>query len=344
MLQKIIKLFSPSENNNYCPVFLSNRFITISLLLFLIFKAIFELDFVFVAKKSALFADINAQKIIELTNEKREEFGLPPLKENELLTKAAQEKAEDMIRNKYFSHNNPYGIAPWNWIEKNGYHYYYAGENLAMNFFDGKDVVEAWLNSSSHRENILNKNYKDTGVAVAYGDITNEGQNKAIVVQMFGSKNLSLTETAKNSFLSNLNQLPDTTIPKKQEDLPKTNPDELSLNETNPLEDESEQKEIAGLENQIKESALPLQQPALLFLKIKNLIGKEAIRKANRLIAGFLIGAGLITIVSVVFNKNKLITKGQFSELLIRSFIIIFAGTAFTYFRPDYFLGKLIIS
>jgi len=103
------------------------------------------------------------------------------------LDAAAKQKAEDMFQNNYFSHFSPTGVSPWYWINKSGYNYHYAGENLAMNFIDSEEVVRAWLNSPGHRENLLNKNYQDIGIAVLPADFSKQGINQPIVVQLFGS-------------------------------------------------------------------------------------------------------------------------------------------------------------
>ena len=61
-------------------------------------------------------------------------------------------KAQDMATLGYFAHVSPDGKTPWYWIEKVGYDYQYAGENLAINFSDSKDVTNAWMASPLHKE------------------------------------------------------------------------------------------------------------------------------------------------------------------------------------------------
>ncbi|MBI3638379.1 CAP domain-containing protein, partial [Candidatus Wolfebacteria bacterium] len=61
----------------------------------------------------------------------------------------------------------------------------YAGENLAVNFFDSEDAVNAWMKSITHRENILNTNFKEIGIGVAKGNYN--GKESIFVVQLFGS-------------------------------------------------------------------------------------------------------------------------------------------------------------
>jgi len=130
-------------------------------------------------------SDVTPTSVISLTNKSRQERKLAVLKTNPLLTKAAESKANDMIRQQYFAHISPKGVTPWSWFKQAGYSYAYAGENLALDFVSSEDVINAWLKSPSHRSNLLGAKYKDIGVAVASGKIN--GATSLIVVQMFGA-------------------------------------------------------------------------------------------------------------------------------------------------------------
>ncbi len=143
----------------------------------------------------AEFSTITVNRIIELTNKERQKRGLSILKHNSTLDLAAQKKAEDMFKYDYFAHTSPAGVKPWYWFKQVNYNYTYAGENLAMNFVQAEDVVQAWMNSPSHRDNILSKNYNDIGIAVKVGVL--EGHKTALVVQLFGK---SYTNVAGETF------------------------------------------------------------------------------------------------------------------------------------------------
>ena len=130
-------------------------------------------------------ASYSAAQIIALTNVKRAENGLPAFSENTKLDNAAQGKSQDMFANNYWAHFSPQGKSPWNFITGAGYHYIYAGENLARDFNDAQSVVNAWMASPSHRSNILDKNFKEIGVTVADGKL--DGREGVLVVQMFGA-------------------------------------------------------------------------------------------------------------------------------------------------------------
>lgn len=127
----------------------------------------------------------SADQIISLTNVKRSENGLGQVTANQLLANAAAAKAANMFSENYWAHNSPSGKTPWTFISGAGYKYVYAGENLARDFTDAQSVVNAWMNSPSHKSNLLDKNFKEIGVAVANGNLT--GQEGILVVQMFGS-------------------------------------------------------------------------------------------------------------------------------------------------------------
>jgi uncharacterized protein YkwD len=89
--------------------------------------------------------------VVSLTNEDRLLLGLTPVTYNYSLERAAQMKAEDMVKNGYFDHNSPDGKQPWYWMEKAGYDFVSAGENLGIGFTSAKNLEMAWMKSPSHR-------------------------------------------------------------------------------------------------------------------------------------------------------------------------------------------------
>ncbi|KKP94395.1 MAG: hypothetical protein US25_C0031G0009 [Candidatus Moranbacteria bacterium GW2011_GWE1_36_7] len=90
--------------------------------------------------------------VVDLINKDRAERNILPLVVNEKLSEAAKNKAKDMIENDYFAHTSPAGITPWSWIEKAGYDYALAGENLAINFTDPEKQHQALMNSETHKK------------------------------------------------------------------------------------------------------------------------------------------------------------------------------------------------
>ncbi|MBO8157747.1 MAG: SCP-like extracellular protein [Bacillaceae bacterium] len=103
-------------------------------------------------------------KVIELTNYQRRERGLPDLKADPSLSKVAREKSMDMQANHYFSHTSPTYGSPFDMMRDFGITYRSAGENIAHGQRTAEQVVNAWMNSEGHRENILNPNFTHIGV------------------------------------------------------------------------------------------------------------------------------------------------------------------------------------
>ncbi len=136
--------------------------------------------------------NIDQKKLIELTNLEREKMGLPKVSENPALDQAAALKAQNMFSENYWAHFAPSGKTPWDFILGSGYKFTYAGENLAKNFYNSDEVVKAWMNSSTHRDNLLNAKYIDIGIAVVEGVLN--GQKTTLVVQMFGSTKSGFTQ------------------------------------------------------------------------------------------------------------------------------------------------------
>lgn len=129
----------------------------------------------------------SASEIVSFTNAKRAESDLAELVENPKLAAAAHAKARDMFEVDYWAHNSPKGKTPWTFITIQDYKYVFAGENLARDFSDASSVVNAWMNSPSHKSNLLDKNFKEIGVAVESGKLG--GREGILVVQMFGATN-----------------------------------------------------------------------------------------------------------------------------------------------------------
>lgn len=105
-----------------------------------------------------------ANQVLTLVNAERSKAGLKPLTLNSTLTKSAQAKSQDMHDKKYFDHNSPTYGTPFQMMSKFGYKYSYAGENIAMGQKTPKEVMDAWMNSTGHRANILNSNYTEIGI------------------------------------------------------------------------------------------------------------------------------------------------------------------------------------
>lgn len=127
--------------------------------------------------------DVTLVDLYDQTNLERQQNGLSRLKYSPVLEEAAKQKAADMFANDYWAHISPSGTTPWDFFESVEYRYLYAGENLAKDFDKSTNLVAAWMNSPTHRENILNPNYTEIGFAIVNGDLS--GNETTLVVQMF---------------------------------------------------------------------------------------------------------------------------------------------------------------
>lgn len=184
IISKLKLLFVPCEENKYRPKFLDSQFLFYYAIFIIVLKLII-VPFFILFPKSIFFATITKNALIEFTNQKRENLGIQSLKENSKLDEAAYLKAKDILEKDYFSHQSPEGISPWYWFKKTGYNYQFAGENLAIGFLDSEEVIQAWLDSSSHKKNLLEKNYEEMGIAVMKGEFG--GNETTVVVQLFGT-------------------------------------------------------------------------------------------------------------------------------------------------------------
>jgi len=138
--------------------------------------------------------EINLKNTVELVNQSRNTNGLNELFINPTLIRIASNKADDMVTHHYFAHTSPQGIDPWYWFKKNKYNYEYAGENLAINYRTAEEQHQAWMNSTTHRKNILNPNYTEIGIATASGYIDNKPAS--ITVQVFGKPQATLATSS----------------------------------------------------------------------------------------------------------------------------------------------------
>ena len=179
--------FVPHESNNHRPRILHHQILFLFILFFLTSGLLLVPVKHTYPKVLGVSYSISTADLLTLTNQQRAANGVAPLVMNDLLTNAAQMKAQNMFADNYWAHFAPDGTSPWYWFLKAGYQYNYAGENLARGFTTANDVVTAWMNSPEHRANMLSSNYNDVGFAVQEGSLT--GEDTVLVVQEFGSRN-----------------------------------------------------------------------------------------------------------------------------------------------------------
>jgi uncharacterized protein YkwD len=121
-------------------------------------------------------SDLGVERARELTlcllNEERAREGVKPLRYDARLEAASQAHSEDMARRRFFEHDTPEGVEPYERMLAAGYAATNAltGENIARG--EGPEsspieILDAWMNSPPHREAILQPQYSEVGVGVA---------------------------------------------------------------------------------------------------------------------------------------------------------------------------------
>ena len=373
IISKLKIFFLPTEENKFCPVLLNNKAIGLYVALFLLINIGFGWSSILL-RQTSLFANISSQAILNLTNKTRALHNLPPVGENSLLDKAAQEKAEDMIRNGYFGHFSPSGVSPWHWIKKTGYNYHYAGENLALNFIDSGTVMRAWLNSPSHRANLLDSHYKNIGIAVGSGDVYGDGVKRTFVVQVFGSQMATPSpsnNTGKIVFNKKENKVNPTPIAGVKENsiqsptttnvagaesvstsshLVVSTTYQNSTNSPSSTNSTNSTSSIADNSTTISSSSpilLSSQQskgiPEKQFLSLTKTLNPRPIKAVDEAIAGFMFLVGGINLWFVIRKPKKI--DFRFPELAWRGVAIILLAVSFLVFNLSVILGgPLIIS
>ena len=151
--------------------------------------------------QTAFAGNYNSSDVIDAVNQERVKNNLPALKVNSKLMEASRNKVDDMNANGYFAHISPIDGKKWSsFIRNSGYDYIEAGENLANGFDNTPDLVLAWMNSPTHRDNILNPNVDETGLSVKSGYL--DGYPTIFVAQSFGKRDVpaitSKTEKTKS--------------------------------------------------------------------------------------------------------------------------------------------------
>ena len=185
MVRHIKNFFIPHKDNGYNPYSLRKVAMKGMVLMVLLSFAVTNIQSFLWTTSQWMVSTVLPGVIVDLTNQERHDHSLGTLKRNAKLDAAAKLKAEHMAEKGYFAHFSPNGVSPWYWFRQVNYNFVNAGENLAIHFTDSDEVVEAWMNSPTHRANIINKNYTEIGVGTAKGKF--EGYNTIFVVQLFGT-------------------------------------------------------------------------------------------------------------------------------------------------------------
>lgn len=196
MKSNLSSLFIPQEKNNFRAGILKTSFLFMLMSIYLLNHSLIE--FLSTKKPGVLgySSEITAQKVFDQTNIEREKLGLTSLKYNSLLSESAKKKAQDMFANNYWAHTSPGGTTPWDFFKSVGYEYSLAGENLARDFYDTESLIKAWMNSPTHKANIVNSKYQEIGIGVVNGTLN--GMKTTLVVQHFGTPTTTVVSKIEN--------------------------------------------------------------------------------------------------------------------------------------------------
>ena len=186
MIHHLRHWFTPHHSNNYRAKLLQNTGLALVLGLVIGTSAIIRLIESSPLHILGFTSSITIDEVVSATNKERLSAGLSPLRYSEVLADAARRKAANMLEENYWAHNSPSGKNPWTWFNAAGYRYTYAGENLAKDFGSTDRMMAAWMNSPTHKANIIGDKYQEIGIAIVPGTLT--GSETVLVVQLFGAK------------------------------------------------------------------------------------------------------------------------------------------------------------
>jgi hypothetical protein len=307
-----------------------NRFFKIphNYLLFLFIALI--IYSVFFNKFEGFASDLTIENISNSINKERTLRNLLSLESNQKLHNAAQIKAQDMIDRHYFSHTDPEGNYIWPTITAQGYApYLQLGENLAIEFFDTESLVAAWMNSPTHRANVLNEGFKDQGMGVAFGD-AQKNEYASSVANTFGTlaetkpkveanatppQNTQAKPVAQTQTQTKQTKSPqsgETQLPQKEESKPATNQQTPSQNNANKAvalrgPETVPQKVPTSTEPNTQYHTSSSRAKISTSSPILSQIGFPFGRKLNRY---FLLGFGLLVILVLTLDLSSKLRFG----------------------------------
>ncbi|HXO40106.1 MAG TPA: CAP domain-containing protein [Thermoanaerobaculia bacterium] len=125
-------------------------------------------------------------EVVTRVDDERRRAGRQPLSVDSRLEAAAQRHADDMLARSYFAHRDPDGKTIRERARDAGFDWSAIGENIAEGQQSVKEVMESWMRSAGHRENILDRRYTRTGVGLALGRDPKTGEYRILWVQTFG--------------------------------------------------------------------------------------------------------------------------------------------------------------
>lgn len=208
---KLVKhLFLPHRGNAYRPHALRHKMLSIYSLGLFLSQLLFGITFYSGPTIMNADAKVMAQNIITYSNFERRNNNLGIFYESETLNLAAEKKLKNMFEKDYWDHKGPNGETAWEFIDSTGYQYSLAGENLARGFSSSEEAVKAWMESPTHRANILNERFQEMGVAIGSGKIN--GAATTVIVQIFGQPKTAFASATKRGVSSGEKVIPEISL------------------------------------------------------------------------------------------------------------------------------------
>ncbi len=259
----------------------------------------------------AYATEMSVSGLLSATNNERRSNHVSTLSLNSRLTSAAQAKANDMKTRDYWSHTTPDGKEPWTFIQKAGYQYLKAGENLAYGFDSSSSTINGWMNSPSHRENLLDKAYSEVGFGFANSSDFNGSGPETIVVAMYGEPRVlaasnSNANTPTPTPQTNSSTQPIKTTPSKT--LDHTSTKSAAVTSNSPIVNEPVSEPVTNIA-----SLTNTQAPWLLFL-----IGVTTGIALSILLAKHLAG-----IRHLLRNSEKFVLKHPLVDICLVTIILL---------------------
>lgn len=263
----------------------------------------------------AYATSMSASGLLSSTNQQRSANGAPALTLNSKLNSAAQAKANDMASRNYWSHNTPEGNPPWVFVDAQGYNYQKIGENLAAGFTSESATINGWMNSASHKANMLDIAFKEVGFGYANNaDYTSAGGGPmTIVVAFYGVSKSAVIPTPCPD--GQIGTPPNCANPPKQvASTPPPAPKTPTPIESTPTSAESTQepaKESAEAQPINNQSPIPSDTPTTKTSQLQVVLGSSATIWATSLAFMVLLVAGGLWITRHVVIARRAVVSGE---------------------------------
>lgn len=348
MIQWVKHFFVPAEHNEYKPHSVRLSVVIVVVLCALILEVALYTR-IFIHHDINSLAAVLPAVLVSETNAERADISLGSLSINPVLTLAAQMKANDMALKGYFSHTTPEGYAPWYWLQRAGYSYTYAGENLAVNFVDSTDVTKAWMNSPLHKANIVNGKYTEIGIAVAPGMY--KGRETIFVVQFFGTpqgssipKPIIAADLPKPEVLPATSQMPAVqrvpVVINKPVTVPKTAPAPAPVAVSKPVVVTKEITPAPVVSNKSAQAPAPVPEK-VVQLTPEEVTQTEKLSTAPRTFAKLVFGVLILFLLSSLALAVFIRVRVQHPKTIagVAAAIIFIAGLAY---MNEYIIGGMV--